>query len=172
MIPRGYKGIAGMHVSKTGEVAVVWLAHDTTVDDVTVKDAAIFKTEVPVVIAESINARGRWIPVAWNHEEMSHSLLERGCRMLPERTSDSEEMAEMVSRDIWERMRTQRLHFDKRLRNWWEEAAVLEREKGKIPRDAYPLMAATRLAISELRYARRNEPFKARKKNFVRAAIV
>lgn len=172
MIPRGHKGIAGMHVSKTGEIAVVWLSLDQVVDDVTVVDAALFKSEVPIVIAESINARGRWIPIAWNHEEMMQSLLDRGCRMLPEKTSDSEEMAEIVSRDIWERMRTQRMHFNKRLKNWIEEAISLERNNNKIPKDSHPLMAATRLAISELRYARRNEPVKKHKKNFVRQAIV
>lgn len=172
MIKQGQKGIAGMHVSKTGEVSVVWLSHEPLVDDVTIVDAAIFKTEVPIVIAESINARGRWIPVAWSHQEMADSLLERGCRVLPERTSDSDEMAEMVSRDIWERMRTQRLHFDKRLRNWAEEAAVLERTNGKIPKDPAPLMAATRIAMSELRYARRNQPRKIQRKSVNRIAIV
>lgn len=173
LVDSTHKRVAGMHVTKSGDIALVWLAHDSTVDDVTVYDACIFKSEVPVVIAESINARGRWIPVAWAHEEMQQSLLDRGCRMLPEASSDSDEMAEIVSRDIWERMRTKRLHADKRLRNWFEEAKTLEKSDNKIPRDSHPLMAATRIAISQLRYARRQQPKSHRqKKNFVRMAIV
>lgn len=161
-----------MHVCKNGDVAIVWLAHDKTVDDVTVYDAAIFKVEVPVVIAESINARGRWIPVAWSHEEMQQSLLDRGCRMLPDKTSDSDEMAEMVSREMWERIRSKRLHAQKRLRNWLEEAKTIERDGGKIPKDSHPLMAATRIAMSNLHFARRQAPPTAKKKLFVKHAIV
>lgn len=172
MIEPHFKRIAGMHVCKNGDVAIVWLAHDTVVDDVTVYDAAIFKIEVPVVIAESINARGRWIPIGWSHEEMQKSLLDRGCRMLPDKTSDSDEMAEMVSREMWERIRSKRLHAQKRLRNWLEEAKTIERDAGKIPRDSHPLMAATRIAMSNLNFARRQQPARAKRKNFVRMAIV
>jgi hypothetical protein len=161
-----------MHVSKNGEIAIVWISIDPVSKHVHVYDCALFKTEVPAVIADSINNRGRWIPLAWAHEEMSQSFLERGCKMLPEPTSDSEEMAEIVSRDIWERMRAKRITADKRLKNWGEEANGLLREKGKIPKDSHPLMSATRIAMQNIRSAKRQQSKRVNKKQKRGIAIV
>jgi len=167
-----HKRIAGMHVTKNGNIALVWLARDPDSDNIHIYDACIFQTEVPAVITESINARGRWIPVAWTHEEMQRSFLDRGCRMLPEASSDSDEMAEIVSRDLWERIRTKRITVDKRLKNWIEEAQSLERDEGKIPKDSHPLMAATRIAIQQIKSAKRLQPRHKRQESGRAVAII
>jgi len=158
MIEAHMKRIAGMHVCDDGTIALVWLGHDSVVDEIILYDSCIFKREIPLVIAEGINARGRWIPIAWTHKQMSDDLLNRGCKMLPDPAEDSQAMSEVISRDIWERMRTKRFKVSKRLRDWFDEAESFDRNKNKIPRDSHPLMAATRNAVSQIKCARRLAP--------------
>lgn len=164
MIEPHHKRIAGMHVTNTGDIALVWLAIDPDSNHIHIYDSSLFHIEVPAVIADSINNRGRWIPVAWSHKEMKDQYLERGVRMLPDPSSSSDEMAETVSRELWERIRGGRISVDKRLKGWAEEAKSLQREKGKIPSDSHPLMAATRIAMQQIKYARRNQPRSTGKK--------
>lgn len=151
------KKIAGMHVCEDGTIGLVWLSYDSEVDYITVYDTAIFKREVPIVIAESINARGN-IPIAWVNKEMSDHLLNRGCRMLYEPVDDSDAMAEVQTREIWERMRTKRIAVKKRLKDWFDESKSFDRDKNKIPRDSHPLMAATRYAVASVKSARSLTP--------------
>lgn len=165
------KRIAGMHVCDNGDHAFVWLGHDSTVDQITVYDSCIFKSEVAIVIAEGVNARGRWIPVAWSNKVQADALLDRGCKMLVDGVDDSNAMAEMLSRDMWERMRSKRFKIDKRLMDWIEESKSFQKEKNKIPTDSHPLMAATRNAIAQIKSARRlQQP--SRRKPTARVAII
>lgn len=151
------KRIAGIHMDAEGLLAAVWLAHDKIADVVTVYDCCIFRGEVFAVIGEGLNARGRWIPIAWERsaEEMAAKLTERGCNLMQEGVKESPAMAEVVSREIWERMRTGRFKVDKRLAEWLEEFDLFSKREGKIPVDSSPLMAATRYAIGQLSSARR-----------------
>ena len=157
MIEPTWKRIAGIHVQKGGDIAAVWLALEPNTDLIKVYDACLFKSEVPVVIAEGLNARGRWIPIAWEKgaKEISDQLLDRGCNMTYESNDDSDWTAETVTRDIWERMRTQRFQADKRLKNWADEFKTFSRDEQKIPRDSFPLMSATRHAVALISYAKR-----------------
>lgn len=173
MIEPHWKRIAGLHAGDDGTIGVVWLAHDPDGDYIRVYDSCVFKREVLAVIAEGLNARGRWIPIAWRKDDKdtSDSLLNKGCRMTYEPAQDTDTIAEVVSRDIWERMRTGRMTVDKRLGDFREEFKAFELDKNKIPRDGFPLMSATRHAIERLDYAKRRET-KTHQKNFVRMAIV
>lgn len=152
-----HKRIAAVQIEADGKVAAVWLGHDKISDVVTLYDACIFNAEVLPVIAEGLNARGRWIPIAWgtNAGEFIKKLQERGCNTLYEGVNETPELAEMTSRDIWERMRTGRFKVDKRLAEWTQEFNAITRQDGKIPVAAYPMMAATRYAIAQLSEAKR-----------------
>lgn len=174
MIEPSWKRIAGIHVLDDGDIALIWLAHNKVDDCIHLYDACIFKREVLAVIAEGINARGRWIPVAWEKKgkDTADKLLERGCKMLRDSNDDSDTMAEAISRDIWERMRTHRFKVDKRLKNWLEEKQGFSRNEKKIPRDTAPLMSATRHAISQLGFAKRQAPPRSKVKRKPRIAIV
>jgi len=154
------KKVAGMYALKDGSMSFVWLELDTETDTVRVYDSCVFSTEVPAVIAEGVRARGRWVPIGWNNQEMMQCLLDRGCKMLPEATSDSDEYAEVISREIWERMRSQRFVVDRKLTAWFEEAGTLERDGNKIPRDSHPLIAATRMAIANLDSAKAKQTYR------------
>ena len=157
MIDSSYRRIAGVHVQEDGTVAAVWVALDKDTDCVHLYDCAKFSREVLAVIGEGLNARGRWIPIAWEKsaKDMADKLLDRGCNMLPEPSTDTDAMAEVVSRDVWERMRTDRFKVDKRLAEWLDEYRTFYREDSQVPKTGHPLMSATRHAISQLEYARR-----------------
>ena len=174
MIDSQAKRICGIHVEEDGSIGAIWLAHNSLDDSVHLYDACIFSREVPVVIAEGLNARGRWIPIAWHKksQDMSDKFLERGCNMLCEGSDDSDAMAEVVSRDIWERMRTHRFKVDKRLMIWRDEYKSFDKEDSKIPKGNFPLMSATRYAISQLAMARRQVTVKNPRKIKPRMAIV
>lgn len=162
MIQPEWRRIAGFHSLKDGNSAAVWIAHDKAADTLRLYDACLFQREVFAVIAEGLIARGRWIPIAWHKEcqEIADKLLERGCNMLPEPSLDSEEMAEVTSLDIQERMRTSRFKVDKRLQNWLDEFRSFYRDDSQVPRTSHPLMSATRHAVSQMDYARRQVPKK------------
>jgi hypothetical protein len=172
LIEQHWKRIAGMHVNKNGDIAMIWMGIDTDSQHIHIYDACKFEREVAAVIAESINARGRWIPIAWTDKEQKDSFLDRGCRMLPDPSNDSDAMAEIVSRDLWERMRAKRISIDKRLKNWLEEATGLQRTDGKIPKDSSPLMSATRIAMQQMKSSKRQQSRRIIKKEGRRVAVV
>lgn len=156
MINPEWKRIAGIHVQDEGQIGAVWLAHDKERDQIHVYDACMFRQEVLAVIAEGLNCRGRSIPIAWESKskDMADKLLDRGCNMVYEEHKDTPEVAEIVSREIWERMRTGRFKADKRLKEWIDEYQSFYREDSKIPTGASPLMSATRYAVAQLDYAK------------------
>ena len=173
MIDPAWKRICGLHVQDNADMATVWLAYDKTTDVVHMYDACVFKAELPVVVAEGLNARGRWIPISWNNDgkEMAESLLDRGCSTLRDGVTDSDAMAEVVSRDIQERQRTGRFKVDKRLGEWLDEYKTFFRQGGKVPRDGYPLMSATRHAMESIAYAKRQSS-KKKQRRYTQVAIV
>jgi hypothetical protein len=148
--------LAAIQPLDDGTLGLVWIAHNKDTDIVRVYDACLFKREVLAVIAESLNARGRWIPVVWpaGQEPLYEDLLLRGVNVLPNGIKDTAVTAEIGSREIWERMRTGRFKVDKRLKDWVDEYRAFYRRDGEVPTDAFPLMGATRLAVSNLFEAR------------------
>lgn len=165
-----WKRIAGLHYANNDIVAAVWLAHDPQTDVLHVYDSCVFKREVMAVIAEGMNARGRWIPIAWTDKGLKEALYKRGCKFAYEPADDS--IAELVSREIDERIRTGRFKVDKRLKDWQEEYKTFRRADNEIPEDSHPLMAATRHAISSMRAAKAQQPATGRKTKKRTVAIV
>lgn len=174
MIDGTWRRIAGIHLQDDGTLAAVWLAQDPLADVTHLYDCAIFRIEIPVVIAEGLGARGRWIPIAWHKdaEEFSKELLNRGLNMLPEPCADSQAVAEIRSRDILQRMKTSRFRVDASAAEWLNEVRTFNREESKIPIEGYPLMAATRHAIEQLAYARPQSYGGSKKPNHPKVCIV
>lgn len=166
--------IAGVEVEDDGTIVAVWLGHDKVSDVVTLYDCCRFNAEVLAVISEGLNARGRWIPIAWSaaDEDFSEKLLDRGCNMLYDGLKETPQMAEMSSRDIEERMRTGRFKVERRLAEWLTEFELFGKEGGKIPTSGYPLMAATRYAITQLDCAKRLQQPRKTKSNERRIAMI
>ncbi len=155
MIPDTWQRIAGIHQMENGEIAAVWIARDPETDTVRVYDTCTFRGEDrnPIIVAEGINARGRWIPIAHDSKALADELLDRGCNMEPEPCKDTPADVEVISGEINARMRTGRFKVDKRLADWIDERKTYFREDARVPTNAYPLMTATRHAMSQLEYA-------------------
>lgn len=166
------KRICGCHIASDGIVGAIWLATDAA--DVThLYDACIFRREVLAVIAEGLNARGRWIPIVTNDKAFSEKLLDRGCNIIPEHATDNDSIAELISRDVWERMRTGRFKVEKRLKEWLDEFESFgRRADSTIPRDSHPLMASTRHAIESLRWSRRQAAKNTQRRNYPDISIL
>lgn len=175
MMQPDWRRIAGIHVIDDGTAAVVWIAHDRHTDTIHVYDCAMFRREVLAVIAESINARGRWIPVAWEKKAkaMSEKLKDRGVNMTYDPFEDNDAVAEVIARDIWERMRGSRFRVDKRLAEWLDEFKTFTRTDHKVPRETHPLMTATRFACGMYdEWARPERMPGASKPSYPKIAIV
>ena len=174
MIEPGWACIAGIHFQPEGGAAAVWIAHDKQTDVLHLWDCALFLREPPVVIAAGVNAHGRWIPIAWEKDakDLIAQLLERGCNTLPEAAHETPILADAISRDVWERMRTGRFKVERRLAEWLDEYKSFIREEGQVPLKSHPLMSATRHAVADMAYARRQGRKSKLGTNFPRIAMI
>jgi hypothetical protein len=173
VLPDYWKRVAGLHAEEDGVVGVVWLAIDDRSSVVHCYDAALFKIEVFPVIADSIHARGSWIPLAWRKEDeaFAKKLENTKINVLPEPSSDSPVVSEVASREIWLRMRGNRFKVDETCYPWLEEYKVYYRDESKVPQKGFPLMAATRHAIEQLSYAKAQSMPGSKKRNYPKVCI-
>lgn len=174
MMDASWPRVAAIALEENGDVGVVWMAFDRNTDTVHIYDAAILRREALAIIAESLNARGRFIPVAHakGAKALSDELLKRGVNMTYDEVADDEGMAEVVTRTLWEYMRTARLKVERRLVEWQDEFKACQRVDGKVPPKGFPLMAASRHALQMLSQGR-SAPGAVRRTNlFPKVAIV
>lgn len=156
-IPEHWKRICGLHVDEDGTVGCVWMALDSTTSVVTLYDCAKFDREVLAVIGQGISGRGKWIPLAFRKEDepFAKDLRDNyGVNVLPDPCEDSQAMAEVLSRTIWQKLRSSQLRVERVAAEWLEERRKFNRDNQKIPLVGYPLMAATRHAIEMISFAR------------------
>lgn len=174
MIDATWKRIGGMHVDEDGTVGVVWLAHDRPNDTVHVYDAAIFRLEVRAVIAEGVSARGRHFPVAWRRVDKAFAddLQEAGINIIPESCVDNQAMAEVLSREIWQKLRTGQFRVERRVGDWLKEYQRYDRSETKVPTTGFPLMSATRHAIEMLPYAKAERVPGRDRPNYPKLALI
>lgn len=174
MIEPTWKRIGAFHSEDSGTIGAVWLAHDTVTSVVHVYDVALFTTEVPVVIAEAIGARGRHYPLAWSKKDKAFAdqFLDAGINVLAEPCTDAPAMIEALSREIWQMLRSSRLRVDKRVGEWLREYKAFSRDGTSIPNKGFPLMAATRHAVEMMNYARAESYGRVERDNFPKLAIV
>lgn len=149
-IEPSWRRIAGFHIEGDGTVAVVWLAHDLTTDRVYLYDCALFKREVLAVISDRLKG---WIPIAWEQsaEEIAKQLKQKGCKFFYEGYKDTPAAAEVNAREIWQRMRAGTFKVFDTAKEWIEERKrFLFGEDARVPQEGFPLMSATRHAMSQL----------------------
>lgn len=168
------KRIAAIHVEDEGRVAAVWLSLSKVSDVVTLYDACIFEAEVPAVIMSGLNARGRWIPIAWEKKakDVADEYQKFGCNMLYEPVNESPFKAQMLAREIDERMRSGRFKVEKRLGEWLAEFELMKQHSSDIQDGAFPLMSATRYAIAMKDMGRRMRAIKSINGNAPKVAMI
>ncbi len=175
MIEDHWRRVAGLYQLDNGDIGIVWIALEPEADRLHVYDCVMLRSDntLPVIVGETINARGRYIPVFTNTKEIADQLEDRGC--LTEQCPDKETpaLAEVVSRDIHERMRTGRFKVNKRLAEWKDEYTSFYRENSKVPEGSHPLMAATRYAVANIDSA---QPLRRKdhlsKRNYPKMAVI
>ena len=175
MIEPQWKRIAGVHFQAGAAGAgAVWIALDPQTDVAHLYDCALFPTEPAIIIAEGLNKHGKWIPIAWEKaaKPLADQLLDRGCNMLSEPVEQTDVQAEAASRDVLERMRSERFRVDRRMTAWLDEYRDFQRDEGKVPTKGHPLMAATRYAVANIAYARSQNRGRKDQKNYPTVAMI
>lgn len=155
MIEDWWKRIAGLHVTEAGDVAVVWMALDKDADTIHLYDCALFRGQPPAIITEGIGARGRTIPIAWEQKAKPtrDMLFDRGMNMIDPLKED-DALAEITSKEIKGRMLSRRFKVSKSASDWADEYKTFYKTEVSVPRDSHPLMAATRYAVAQIKWAR------------------
>jgi len=172
-IPKHWARICGLDFGWDHPTAAVWLAWDRDGDCIHVYDAYRAKEQTPVVHAAAINAKGKWIPVAWPHDGLQHDkgsgkaladqYTAQGVNMLSDKAEwpDGSNGVEAGIMDLLDRMKTGRFKVSEHLNDWWEEFRLYHRKDGKIVKEGDDLMAATRYAVMMLRHAAVNQTMDA-----------
>ena len=79
--------------------------------------------------------------------------------------------AEVMSREIWQRMRQSQFKLSRYAKNFQEEMADMNRQDFSGNRDNYPLVGALRYAVHKINFAKAQEARKPQK-NYPSKAIV
>lgn len=154
-----WRRIAGLYASEQGDISAVWVAVEVDNGTLHCYDAATFQREVFVVIGEGLNARGRWIPIAWekSNEPVVEHLRDRGCSFLPDPIKEDAATAEVLSREIWQRMRQSQFKISRQAKNLQEQISSMSKDDFADNTDNYPLVAALRYAVDSLSFAKAQE---------------
>lgn len=164
-IPAHWPRICGLDFGWDHPTAAVWVAWDRDANVVHIYDCYRQKEQTPVVHAAAVNARGKWIPVAWPHDGLQHDkgsgvqladqYRQQGVNMLAEKVtfSDGSNGVEAGIMDMLDRMKTGRFKVASHLNDWWEEFRLYHRKDGQIVKEGDDLMSATRYALMALRHA-------------------
>jgi len=168
-IPSYWPRICAVDFGWDHPTAAVWLAWDRDTDTVYVTDCYRKSEDTPIIHAAAINARGKWIPVAWPHDGLQHDkgsgvqlaqqYKKLGVKMLPNRAQfeDGSNGVEAGLMMMLDRMQTGRLKVFDHLSEWFEEYRMYHRKDGKVVKERDDLMSATRYACMELRHAKVQE---------------
>ena len=170
-INKAWRQIAGFSILESGVMGIVWISVDAEWDVVRIHHAIEMRRESLALPAAELN-RKRWIPVAWENEEFAEKLQDDyGCNMLPDRSGDDQAQAEVLTNAMLERMKTGRWKFGPGADTWAKEYSAFNRDGGAIDRDSFPLMAATRHAIAQIKYARAEQSSKSGQRLYPKVAI-
>lgn len=172
VIPNHWARLAAIDFGWDHPTAVVWGAHDRDTDIVHIYDAYKLREATPPIHAAAINARGKWIPVAWPHDglqtekgsghQLSEIYKELGVNMMNERaqyrespdgTEASRSSVEAGIQDLLIRMQTNRLKIARHLNDLFGEILVYHRKDGKVVKVGEDLISAMRYLIMSLDYA-------------------
>lgn len=153
MLKQDWPRVAAIAPDGDGVIGAVWLAYERDTDTVHCYDACLFDRLHLAVSAEGLNARGRFLPVAWPAKQalFKDEFLNRGVNMMHDAADDSDAMAEIISRTMLERMQTGRWRVERRLTEWLDQFAKAQRIEGPVAKaTGIPLMAASRYALQML----------------------
>jgi len=180
MIKEHWPRIAAIDLQTDGSLGAVWLAWDRTADVAHCYDCCVWPMGTEnLVVAGGLNARGRWIPIAWfRHASAKVDALEDlGCNILRMGKSqkpldDNEVNAASMAQVVKTRMLTHRFRVAKHLGEWKHEYSLAQQSGAAVPKDGYPLMIATRCAIAHFDYAKAQGHGTFARKNYAKVPVI
>ena len=172
-IPKHWPRICGLDFGWDHPAAAVWIAWDRDADVVYVYDCYRVKETTPSQQSPTINARGKWIPVAWPHDGLQHdkgsgeALADQyrqvEVNMLPDRATHAPGPGQKEGQggngveagvlDMLTRMQTGRWRVFSHLEDWFAEFRLYHRKEGRIVKLRDDLMSASRYANMMKRFA-------------------
>lgn len=170
-VPSHWARICGIDFGIDHPTAGVWLAHDRDTDTIYVYDE-YRRTDALISTHASAFRRKdpeKHIPVAWPHdglkrdgksgEQTAKAYKREGVNLMLEsaRYEDDKGGAQAVEpavQEIWDRMNSGRWKVFSTCQTWLEEKRMYHRKNGVIVDSGDDLMAATRVAVMQLRSAR------------------
>lgn len=174
-IPNSWARIVGLDFGWDHPTAAVWMAHDRDSDIIYVYDVYKERQQTPIIHAAAINARGKWIPVAWpkdglnadkgSGKQLSQLYKDQGVNMLrdffqnPPIDGKSDAYVEPGLLAMLQRMQTGRFKVFSHLVEWFREFKIYHRRqlpngKVEIVKKSDDLMSATRYGAQSLRFAK------------------
>jgi phage terminase large subunit-like protein len=164
-VPWYYRQIIGIDFGWEHPFAAVNVAYDDDADTVYVTHVYRKREATPLHHSEGIKGWGRWKPVAWPHDGLSHDkgsgqrlkdiYEEHGLKVLPEHAQfeDGTTGVEAGISLMLERMQAGTFKVFSHLHEWFEEFRLYHREDGKVVKEYDDALCATRYAIMNLRDA-------------------
>lgn len=173
-IPDHWVRIAGLDFGWDHPTAAVWCAWDRDSDTFYVYDAYRQAKAAVAIHVDALQARPKWIPVAWPPDglqtekgtgiQLAQQYRDRGVNLLPEfatlpeTPTPSETQVSRVSVEagllsMLDYMQSGRFKVAAHLLDWWDEFRLYHREDGKIVKLVDDLMSATRYAFVMRRFA-------------------
>ncbi len=179
LIPPHWPRLCAIDFGWTHPTGVVWGAWDRDTDTIYIYDAQRFKETTIPVVAAGINARGKWIPVAWPHdgygvkdamhgEPLAEQYRSQGVNMRPEHAHFPETVADGVPggerktsristeagiQEMLARMQTHRWKVFSNLNDWFQEYRMYHRKNGLIVKIDDDLLSASRQLVMDIRHA-------------------
>ena len=167
-IPNHFYRICGVDFGIDHPAAAVWLAHDRDADVIYVYDCYKKAGMTPIYHGGAIKKRGE-VPVAWPHDGMVRdkgtgqplyrAYKREGVKMIRRSARYQEDKGgpqgvEPAVVEILERMMTGRFKVFETCNAWMEEKRMYHRKDHKIVDERDDIMAATRIAMMDLRKAK------------------
>lgn len=164
-IPNHWPRIIGVDFGYDHPAAATWLAWDRDSDTIYVTDEFKLRESSPVMQAPLLNAKGKWMPIAWPHDGLQHDkgsgeqlaeiYRKHGVNLLPERATfeDGSNGLEAGIMEMLDRMRTGRWKVFQTCGGWLEEFRMYHRKNGIIVKLKDDAISSSRYGMMMLRFA-------------------
>lgn len=164
-VPDHWARLCGLDFGWDHPTAAAWIAHDRDTDTIYLTDEYRVKEQPIPVHAAAVNARGKWIPVAWPHdglqtekgsgETLANQYRGAGVNMLAERATmaDGSNSLEASIQEMLTYMLTGRFKAFSNLGMFWQEFRLYHRKEGVIVKERDDLISACRYAFMARRMA-------------------
>jgi hypothetical protein len=176
-LPAHWPRIAALDFGWDHPTAGAWGAWDRDSDILHVYDVYRMREQTPAVHSVAINARGKWIPVAWPHDGLQHDkgsgeaiadqYRKLGVNMLKHKATHAPKRGEPEGSggngveaglmEMLDRMQTGRLKVAAHLEQFFEEFRLYHRKDGKVVKEFDDVLSAVRYLVMMLRHAKIND---------------